>query len=197
MRNDHQIISGFIAENSRVLDLGCGDGSLLKSLKDQKSVRGLGIEIDHAKFNRCLERGVSVIDQNLDDGLSNFASDSFDMVVLSQTLQALHRPDLVLQEMFRISRQAVVAFPNFGHWKPRLHLITRGRMPVSELMPYEWYDTPNIHFCTVKDFEVLCAKHDWRIENKALMASETALTGFSKSWPNLFAETAIYHLSRD
>ena len=197
MRNDHKIISQFVDSGSRVLDLGCGDGSLLETLRQDKAVKGLGIEIDHTKFNRCLDKGISVIDQNLDDGLGNFSDDSFDVVILSQTLQALSRPDLVLDEMFRISRNAIVAFPNFGHWKPRFHLLTRGRMPVSELMPYEWYDTPNIHFCTVKDFEVLCAKNGWNIRNKALMASGQALSGFSHSWPNVFAETAIYHLSRD
>ena len=153
IRTDLDIIQSFVEERSRVLDLGCGDGRLLKALIQNKSASGLGVEIDHQKFNSCLSKGISVIDQNLNDGLANFQDNSFDVVIMSQTLQALSRPDLVLEEMLRVGRESIIAFPNFGHWRPRLHLISKGRMPVSELMPYEWYDTPNIHFCTVNDFE--------------------------------------------
>ncbi len=196
MRIDHDIIQAFVPEKSRVLDLGCGDGSLLELLINNKSASGLGVEIDHQKFASCLEKGVSVIDQNLDDGLGNFDEQSFDVVIMSQTLQALDRPDKVLDDMLRVGREGIVAFPNFGHWRPRFHLISKGRMPVSELMPYEWYDTPNIHFCTVKDFEVLCQEKGFKILNKALADRETRLRGIPSQLPNLFASTAIYHLSR-
>lgn len=196
MRLDHDIIQAFVPGNSRVLDLGCGDGSLLATLIKHKSASGLGVEIDAQKFTSCLAKGISVIDQNLDDGLANFEDQSFDVVIMSQTLQALSRPDQVLDEMLRVGREGIVAFPNFGHWRPRLHLITQGRMPVSELMPYEWFDTPNIHFCTVKDFEVLCKEKGFKILHKELTDGVNRLSGLFSAMPNLFASTAIYHLSR-
>ncbi|MCK5880293.1 MAG: methionine biosynthesis protein MetW [Sinobacterium sp.] len=196
MRVDHDIIQAFVPPKSRVLDLGCGDGSLLQALIKNKSASGVGVEIDWNKFAGCLAKGISVIDQNIDDGLGNFDDQSFDVVIMSQTLQALNRPDQVLDEMLRVGREGIVAFPNFGHWRPRLHLIKKGRMPVSELMPYEWYDTPNIHFCTVKDFEVLCKEKGIKILHKELTDGVNRLQGFSSRWPNLFASTAIYHLSK-
>jgi len=196
MRLDHDIISAFIPEKARVLDLGCGDGSLLALLKAEKEVSALGIEIDPDKFNACIDKGVSVIEHNLDQGLSNFQDNSFDVVILSQTLQALDHPDKVLDEMFRVGKQAVVAFPNFGHWRSRLHLVTKGRMPVSEFMPYEWYNTPNIHFCTVKDFEALCHERQYRILQREVTVGQERVEGLSSRWPNLFSSTAIYYLSR-
>lgn len=196
MRVDLDIIEAFVPEQSRVLDLGCGDGRLLENLINNKNASGVGVEIDLHKFTSCLAKGISVIDQNLDDGLGNFTDQSFDVVIMSQTLQALNRPDEVLDEMLRVGREGIVAFPNFGHWRPRLHLVTKGRMPVSELMPYEWYDTPNIHFCTVKDFEVLCEEKGIKILHKELTDGVNRLQGFSSKLPNLFASTAIYHLSK-
>ena len=196
MRLDHNIIAQLVTDQARVLDLGCGDGSLLQLLQQQKSADIMGVEIDHDKFNQCVRKGVSVIEQNLDRGLDNFSSQSFDVVILSQTLQALHRPDLVLQEMLRIGSSGIVAFPNFGHWRSRLHLISQGRMPVSKFMPYDWYNTPNIHFCTVYDFESLCAERGIKILHRELTVGDKRLTGFSKLLPNLFSTTAIYHISR-
>ena len=193
---DHDIIQAFVPKQARVLDLGCGDGSLLASLIEAKSASGLGVEIDPVKFTSCIAKGISVIEQNLDEGLSNFDDQSFDVVILSQTLQALDRPDIVLDEMLRVGKSAIVAFPNFGHWRPRLHLISKGRMPVSELMPYEWFDTPNIHFCTVHDFESLCQQKGVKVLNKELADEVGRLQGWARKLPNVFASTAVYHLSR-
>lgn len=196
MRLDHNIIASFVADDSRVLDLGCGDGSLLKLLREQKSAHVLGIEIDEKKFTSCIEKSLPVIEQNLDQGLGNFSDSSFDVVILSQTLQALDRPDLVIEEMLRVGKQCIVAFPNFGHWRSRLHLITRGRMPVSKFMPFEWYDTPNIHFCTLADFEALCEEREIKVLNRKLTVGQEVLGGLGNLWPNLLASTAIYHITR-
>lgn len=196
MRFDLDLIQEWIAPQNRVLDLGCGDGTLLESLREHKQVNSVGIEIDPEKFNLCIEKGLNVIEQDLDDGLGNFADKSFDVVVMTQTLQAMHHPDKVLEEMLRVGHQGIVAFPNFGHWFCRYHLGMKGRMPVSGYMPYYWYNTPNIHFCTVNDFENLCRERNIRIVNKAMTNSAGKLTGLTRFWPNLFATTAIYHLSR-
>lgn len=196
MRFDLDLIQEWVASQSRVLDLGCGDGTLLDNLKQHKQVESVGIEIDPEKFNICIEKGLNVIEQDLDQGLGNFADNSFDVVVMTQTLQAMHHPDKVLEEMLRVGNQGIVAFPNFGHWFCRYHLGMKGRMPVSGFMPYYWYNTPNIHFCTVNDFENLCDERNIRILNKAMTNSVGKLTGLAGSWPNLFATTAIYHLSR-
>lgn len=195
MRLDFDVIESWIAPGSRVLDLGCGDGSLLAKLGESRNVSGLGIEIDHDKFNLCIDKGLNVIEQDLDQGLGNFADGSFDVVVMTQTLQAVHHPDKVLEEMLRVGKQSIVAFPNFGHWYCRLYLGSRGRMPVSRMMPYHWYDTPNIHFCTINDFETLCQQRNIRILNKAMAGRSNRLKGVAAIRPNLFATTAIYHLS--
>lgn len=196
MRLDLDVIQRWIAPGSRVLDLGCGDGTLLLNLRNDKQVDGLGIEIDAENFNQCLLKGLNVIEQNLDDGLSNFSDNSFDVVVMSQTLQAMHRPDELLEETLRVGQQSIVAFPNFGHWLCRLHLGLKGHMPVSRFMPYSWYDTPNIHFCTISDFEQLCQQHNIRILNRVVATAGGKLDGMAAVWPNLFATTAIYHLSK-
>lgn len=196
MRADLEIIQDWIATDSRTLDLGCGDGTLLHYLKHEKSVRTLGIEIDEQKFNTCVARGLSVIEHNLDLGLERFADKSFDTVVLSQTLQAVKHPEKVLLETLRVGKECIVAFPNFGHWRCRWFLSTKGRMPVSEVMPYTWYDTPNIHFCTIKDFELLCKELNIQILNKVFTSPSGRLQGAASQWPNLFGSTAIYHLSR-
>lgn len=196
MRLDLDVIEAWVSKDSRVLDLGCGDGTLLLNLKNRKQVTGVGIEIDAAKFNQCISKGISVLEQDLDKGLGNFADKSFDVVVMSQTLQAMDRPDLVLEETLRIGKESIVAFPNFGHWYSRLHLSMKGRMPVSRFMPYNWYDTPNIHFCTIKDFEVLCRERNIKILDRALTTAGGKVNGIAGLWPNMFATTAIYHLSR-
>lgn len=157
VRRDFERIGRWVGQGSRVLDLGCGDGALLGYLRDIKQTQGVGVEISDERVIACVERGVDVIQQNLDDGLAMFGEKQFDTVVLSQTLQAVHQTEHVLKEMVRVGRTGVVSFPNFGYW-PHGWSILRGRMPVTGQMPYAWYDTPNIHLCTLKDFEDLCAK---------------------------------------
>lgn len=195
MRIEFDIISQWVSANARVLDLGCGDGRLLKKLSD-KGCHTLGIEINPEKFNHCLKLGLNVIEQNMDEGLENFPDASFDVVILSQTLQALHHPDKVLEETLRIGKEAIVAFPNFGNWRARFYLGIKGKMPVSKFMPHNWYDTPNIHFCTIKDFEQLCRERNIKILDKAVTSDDKKLAGLSEALPNIFASTAIYHISR-
>lgn len=195
MRIDLNEIQHWIQQGSRILDLGCGDGTLLKFLIDTKQVQGYGLEIDAAHINTCIDKDLNVIEQNLDQGLGNFADKSFDTVLMTQALQTLHFPHLVLDEMLRVGKECIVTFPNFGHWKARFYLATRGRMPVSDLLPYEWYDTPNIHFCTFDDFEVLCRERNIKVIHRQVVNEQSGQT-LKDFMPNLFGETAIYHLSK-
>ncbi len=194
MRIDFDILQQWIAADSRILDLGCGDGSLLKRLQESKGVGGYGLEISAEQISACIAQGVNVIEQDLDQGLGNFADDSFDTVVMTQAIQTMTYPHLVLDEMLRVGKECIVTFPNFGHWKARLHLLLKGRMPVSDLLPYEWYDTPNIHFCTFKDFEILCQQKNIAILNRQVISQGT--NWLENINPNLFGDTAIYHLTR-
>lgn len=195
MRIDLNEIQHWIRQGSRILDLGCGDGTLLKFLIDNKQVQGYGLEIDPMQINHCIDKGLNVIEQNLDRGLGNFADKSFDTVLMTQALQTLHFPHLVLDEMLRVGKECIVTFPNFGHWKARYYLATRGRMPVSDLLPYEWYNTPNIHFCTFKDFEVLCRERNIKVIHRQVVNEQSGQL-LKDFMPNLFGETAIYHLSK-
>lgn len=195
MRIDLNEIQHWIKQGSRILDLGCGDGTLLKFLIDTKQVQGYGLEIDAQQMNACIDKGLNVLEQNLDSGLGNFADKSFDTVLMTQALQTLHFPHLVLDEMLRVGKECIVTFPNFGHWKARYYLATRGRMPVSDLLPFEWYNTPNIHFCTFKDFEVLCRERNIKVIHRQVVNEESGQL-LKDFMPNLFGETAIYHLSK-
>ena len=156
-RYDYELIASWIPERSRVLDLGCGDGVLLAGLAATNGVAGYGIEIDDANILASVKNGVAVIQMDIESGLANFADNSFDFVILSQTLQAMRNAGSVLTEMLRVGREGIVTFPNFGYWRHRLDIL-QGHMPVSKSLPYKWYDTPNIHLCTVKDFEDLCVQ---------------------------------------
>ncbi|CAM3959182.1 methionine biosynthesis protein MetW [Bordetella muralis] len=166
MRPDLVRIASWIEPGSRVLDLGCGDGALLAYLRDERRVRGAGVEIDDQHVIACVQRGVEVIQQNLEDGLALFDDKQFDTVVLSQTLQSMHRTEHILREMARVARYGIVSFPNFGYW-PHGWSILRGRMPVTGQMPYQWYNTPNIHLCTLRDFERLATDLNLRILERA------------------------------
>ena len=196
MRLDLSHIQRWIAPGSRVLDLGCGDGVFLEFLRDQRQVRGTGLEIDQDYITAAISRGLNVVEQDMDEGLANFPDQSFDTVVLALALQAVNYPDRVLEEMLRIGREGIVTFPNFGHWRCRLMLGIRGRMPVSGFMPYTWYNTPNIHFCTVRDFEDLCRDKGIRILARDVVGNTQRQPMLSNRWPNLFATTAIYHITR-
>lgn len=197
MRADLTIIQQWIPENSHVLDLGCGDGELLSWLMKNKNVTGYGLEIDADKINACIEKGVNVIEQDLDLGLSSFASNSFDVVVMTQALQVVHYPDKILQEMLRVGRTCIITFPNFGHWRCRWHLINKGRMPVSDFMPYTWYNTPNIHFCTFKDFEALCQEMQMQVLDRLAVDGQHKNHFTSRIWPNLLGEIGIYRVARN
>ncbi len=195
MREDQLSIAEWIAAGSRVLDLGCGDGALLDFLQRERGVTGYGIEIDPDNIIKCLAAGVNVIQSDLDRGLSDFDDHSFDYVVMTETLQAMRYPHHLLREMLRVGREGIVTFPNFGHWKCRLQIV-RGRMPVTEHLPHTWYNTPNIHMCTIRDFEALCHAEDIEIlERRAVDTHHHA--AFGMRWlPNLLAEVALYRCRR-
>src|SRR5690606_29701903 len=196
LRLDLDILKQWIARNSRVLDLGCGDGTLLHSLKQSHDIEGYGLEIDGAQITACIAKGVNVIETDINQGLSHFGDDSFDTVVMTYSLQTLKRPDKTIAEMLRIGKECVVTFPNFGSIRARSHLVFKGRMPVTKQLSWQWYDTPNIHFCTVKDFETLCRDMDIRILNREFTTQHSPDRQLKGIWPNLFGETAIYHLSK-
>lgn len=196
MRAEHELIANWIRPGARVLDLGCGNGDLLAHLRDTRGAFGYGIEIGADQIRACVERGVNVIEQDIDGGLRNFDDGSFDTVVMTQALQALHRPNLVIGEMLRVGREAVVTFPNFAHWRPRLYITLRGRMPISKSLPHQWYDTPNIHLCTFRDFEVLCRDNGWRVIERLVADSNHVQGALMQMLPNLLGEIAIYRLTR-
>ena len=196
MRVDLDHIKAWIPEGSRVLDLGCGDGEFLERLRDERQTLGTGMEIDLGCITAAVRRGLHVIQQDVDSGLPNVADNHFDVVVLAHALQALKDPHRVLSRMVRIGAEAIVTFPNFGHWRCRLYLGWRGRMPVSKVMPYSWYDTPNIHFCTVRDFEALCDDLNIDILDRDMVGAGSSSSGLERLWPNLFAVTAIYRIRR-
>lgn len=197
LRPDLAIISEWIEPGSRVLDLGCGDGTLLDYLRHERDVDGYGLEIDPDNVVACVQRGVSVIQSDLDAGLTDYFDDnSFDYVVMTQTLQAMHYPSRLLREMLRVGRQGIVTFPNFGHWQSRMQLALGGHMPISRALPNQWYDTPNIHLCTLKDFEQLCSELNIAILQRNVVdtahRSNIAMTLF----PNLLGELALYRFQR-
>lgn len=189
-RPDFAAIAQCIPRAAHVLDLGCGDGTLLKYLQQSRGVTGYGVEIDDAKVLACVNNGVHVIQGDLERGLAEFADGSFDFVVLSQTLQAMRNTERIVREMLRVGRAGIVTFPNFGHWKNRLQIL-RGRMPVSDRLPFEWFDTPNIHLCTIADFERFCAERGIRIVSRTVLSNGRPV----KSLPNLLGELAVYHFS--
>lgn len=194
LRADLRLIAQVVPTGSRVLDLGCGDGSLIAHLRDVRGCSVRGIELDHTDIAAALAQGLSVVEADLDDGLSAYPDGSFDVVILSQTLQVVRRPAFVLREMLRVGRRGVVSFPNFGHWRVRGYLALRGRMPVSNSIPYTWYDTPNIHHTTIHDFRDFVTSNGGEIEREIALLTEgwrRAEVRTVRVWPNLLADTAV------
>lgn len=196
MRADLELIYNWIPNGAHVLDLGCGDGTLLDTLARDKGVSGYGLEIDMNGITACLEKGVNVIEQDLDQGLANFDDDTCDVVIMTQALQALRRPDRMLDEMLRIAGECIITFPNFAYWRHRFYLGFKGYMPVSKSLPHAWYDTPNIHLSTFNDFERLCRDKGLIIIDRAVGNGDHEGHWSSRLWPNLFGETAVFRVSR-
>ncbi|WP_183326873.1 methionine biosynthesis protein MetW [Halomonas cerina] len=196
MRADLTLIHDWVPQGARLLDLGCGDGTLLAALARNKEVTGYGLEIDPDGITACLAKGVNVIEQNLDEGLANFEDDACDLVVMTQALQALRRPDRMLDEMLRVAGECIITFPNFAYWRHRVHLGIRGYMPVSKSLPHAWYDTPNIHLSTFNDFEHLCRDKGLMIVDRAVGVGGHEGHWTSRWWPNLFGEIAIFRVAR-
>ncbi len=196
MRADLAIISELINDGARVLDLGCGEGELLAHLQSTKQVYGYGLDMDADNITTCISKGVNVIEHDLDDGLHDFADDAFDMVVMTETLQSVRHPDSLLSEMLRIGKECIVTFPNFGHWRCRVHLGLHGRMPVASHLPHSWYDTPNIHLFTFDDFELLCRSRGYRTIQRFVVGEDYRNRTLANRLPNLFGAIAFYRLGR-
>ena len=197
IRVDLQIIANMIAEGSRVLDVGCGNGTLLDYLARYKNVDGRGIELSTQGVNACVSTGLSVIQGDANTDLKDYPNYSFDYVVLSQTLQAMNKPRVVLEHLLRIGRRAIISFPNFAHWQVRYQIAINGCMPVSATLPYQWYETPNIHFCTIKDFGVLCKEMGIVVERSVSLDSNGSAVrqvNFAPFFSNLFGEQAVFLL---
>jgi len=197
-RVDLKIISGFVTPGARVLDVGCGDGALLARLEEEKQADGRGIELSQKGVNEAVARGLSVVQGDADHDLATYPDNAFDFVILSQTLQATHNPRIVLEQLLRIGRKVVVSFPNFGNWRIRRQFLLKGRMPITEDLPFRWYDTPNIHFCTVRDFMTLVEEIDAKVEKAvALRGNDRIMNGAVRLrlW-NALADQAIFLLSR-
>ena len=188
LRSDFAIISEIVEPNSRVLDLGCGEAELLAWLVENKQVQARGVEIEPAKLRKAIARGVSAYQGDIDEGLADYPDDAFDYVILSQTLQETRAPLRVLREMLRVGRQAIIAFPNFGHWHVRFSMLFSGQAPRTKLFPYEWYESPNIHFLTVNDFEALVASQNFRVERRVFLAGSRRI----RTLPNLMAEVGVF-----
>ncbi|MSQ50717.1 MAG: methionine biosynthesis protein MetW [Betaproteobacteria bacterium] len=191
-RPDYEAIAGWIKPGATVLDLGCGDGLLLKYLRQTKSVHGYGVEIDDASVLACVKNGVNVIQSDLERGLAGFDAGSFDYVILSQTLQAVRHSEEILKEILRVGRQGIVTFPNFGHWSQRLQIIFAGRMPVSDVLPYQWYNTPNLHLFTIADFENFCEFHAIRVLERLALHRGRPVSFM----PNLLGTLAVFRFER-
>tara|TARA_Y100001936_G_scaffold157909_1_gene154241 strand:- start:3274 stop:3885 length:612 start_codon:yes stop_codon:yes gene_type:complete len=190
-RPDFAAIANLVTTGAKVLDLGCGDGSLLRYLRDTKGIHGYGVEINDENVQACFNNGINVIQSDLESGLLSFGSGAFDYVILSQTLQAMRHTENLIKEMMRVSQEGIVSFPNFGYWKNRLQILS-GSMPISKALPYQWFDTPNIHLCTLKDFEDFCCQHGANILERRIMNG-----GHQVSFmPNLFGTLAFYRFEK-
>ena len=198
MKPEFKIISTLIKKGSHVLDIGCGDGILMEYLKDEKKVNIRGIEISKSKVQNCIAKGLTVIEGNAEKDLKQFPDNSFDYLVLSQTLQAFLNPENVIKELLRIGKQAIVTIPNFGYWKIRLHLLLKGTMPVTRTLPEEWYNTPNIHLCTIKDFVFFSKKKEFKLSKSIAMRSNKVsyINNVNLNMKNLSANLGIFLIEK-
>jgi len=198
MKKEFQIISELIENNTRVLDVGCGDGTLMKFLIDKKNVDTRGLEISKNNVQSCISKGLSVIEGNAEKDLHQFSSLSFDYVVLSQTLQAFYNPEKVIDDLLKVANKAIVTIPNFGHWKVRIHLLLKGTMPVTKILPHEWYNTPNLHMCTIKDFFNFCSKRKIELYKSIALSGEKISKINSKNIniKNLNSELGIFLIKK-
>lgn len=190
-------IVNLVEKNSKVLDLGCGDGVLLKQLIDKKNVKGSGIEINQNSVINCIHNGLSVIQGDIDEGLADFSDGELDYVILNQTLQSAQKPDYVINEMLRVGKKAIVGFPNFAYWRIRFYLLFNGKMPKSEMLPFEWYNTPNIHLLTVRDFFDYCERRNIKITESILLCRGKVIKScFKKVFADIFAEEVIFVIEK-
>ena len=194
MKKEFQIISELVKNNSRVLDVGCGDGILMKYLKENKNVDSRGLEISKEKVQMCIAEGLAVIDGNAEDDLKQFPDLSFEYAILGQTLQAFYKPEKVIDDLLRVSKKAIITIPNFGYWKIRIHLLLKGTMPVNKHLPNEWYNTPNLHMCTIKDFVNFCNKKNINLVRSIALHEETVseINNKNLNVKNLFSELGIF-----
>ena len=197
-RPDFLLIADMVQKGARVLDVGCSDGALLKLLIEQCEVDGRGVELEQRNVNHCVAEGLSVVQGDADTDLMIYPDDAFDFVILSQTIQATQKPRQVLEQLLRIGKHVIVSFPNFGHWQIRLYIGMRGRMPVTASLPDPWYETPNIHFCTIKDFIALCDTLDAKVQNKIAVNAQGRQVNLGSNVvvANLFAKQAVFLLQR-
>ena len=190
-----KIIDNWVPENSKVIDLGCGDGSLITELSKSKNIIGYGVEVNAEKIASCIANGVSVVQEDIDDGVETFNGMGFDLSVMASSIQCLRNPNLALENMLNMSKKTIVTLPNFGYWKCRLGLL-KGSMPITDNLPKTWYETNNLHLCTIKDFENLCTDMGFTIEKKKYLDIKSKESFFAKLFPNLFAAEGVYLLSK-
>ena len=194
---NYDLIANLVETGSAVLDLGCGDGTLLRKLIDEKNVKGTGVEINQDNVIQSIKKGLSIIQGNIDEGLADFSNNEMDYVVLNQTLQSTQKPDYVINEMLRVGKKAVVSFPNFAYWRVRAYLFFNGKMPKSKMLPFEWFDTPNIHLLTVRDFFDFCEKRNIQISKSILMRRGKVINSrLKKVFADIFAEEVIFVIHR-
>ena len=198
MKNEFRVIADLIEKDKKVLDVGCADGTLMKFLKDNKNINIRGLEISKDKVQKCIAKGLTVIEGNAEKDLIQFPDKSFDYVVLSQTLQAFLNPELVINELLRVGKKAIVTIPNFGYWKIRLHLLTKGTMPITKILPDEWYNTPNLHMCTIKDFDYFVKSRNFKIFKSIALSNEnvSSINDSNLGLKNLFADLGIFLIEK-